>query len=71
LRYGAMKNKSAGLSGSEDAFLPCSDPTAKRQLGNFPRAFSHTALINSAKILSEKSGSHATQPGKDSKQSSN
>jgi len=27
------------------------DPIAKRQLGNFPQAFSHTALANSAMIL--------------------
>lgn len=29
------------------------DPRAKRQLGNFPQAFSHVALINSAEILNE------------------
>ena len=29
------------------------DPRAKRQLGNFPQAFSHVALINSAFRLSE------------------
>ena len=28
------------------------DPVAKRQLGNFPQAFTHVALINSARILS-------------------
>ena len=28
------------------------DPRAKRQLGNFPQAFSHVALINSAQLLS-------------------
>ena len=28
------------------------DPKTKRQLGNFPQAFSHVALINSARILS-------------------
>ena len=27
------------------------DPVAKRQLGNFPQAFTHVALINSARIL--------------------
>jgi GH15 family glucan-1,4-alpha-glucosidase len=27
------------------------DPRAKRQLGNFPQAFSHVALVNSARIL--------------------
>jgi GH15 family glucan-1,4-alpha-glucosidase len=28
------------------------DPVAKRQLGNFPQAFTHLALVNSARILS-------------------
>jgi GH15 family glucan-1,4-alpha-glucosidase len=28
------------------------DPASKRQLGNFPQAFSHVALINSAMNLS-------------------
>ncbi len=28
------------------------DPIAKRQLGNFPQAFTHVALINTARILS-------------------
>jgi GH15 family glucan-1,4-alpha-glucosidase len=28
------------------------DPEAKRQLGNFPQAFSHVALVNTARILS-------------------
>lgn len=27
------------------------DPSAKRQLGNFPQAFSHLALINTARYL--------------------
>jgi GH15 family glucan-1,4-alpha-glucosidase len=29
------------------------DPTAKRQLGNFPQAFTHVALVNTARILSQ------------------
>ena len=29
------------------------DPTARRLLGNFPQAFSHVALVNSAMLLSE------------------
>jgi len=33
------------------------DPRARRQLGNFPQAFSHTALVNSAIALN-----HARQP---------
>ena len=31
------------------------DPRAKRMLGNFPQAFSHVALVNTARILSESS----------------
>ncbi len=31
------------------------DPKAKRMLGNFPQAFSHIALVNTARILSGKS----------------
>ena len=30
------------------------DPIARRQLGNFPQAFSHVALINTARVLSGK-----------------
>jgi len=30
------------------------DPVAKRQLGNFPQAFTHVALVNTARILEEK-----------------
>ncbi len=30
------------------------DPIAKRQLGNFPQAFTHVALVNTAQILSQK-----------------
>jgi GH15 family glucan-1,4-alpha-glucosidase len=29
------------------------DPIGKRQLGNFPQAFSHVALVNTARILGE------------------
>ncbi len=30
------------------------DPVAKRQLGNFPQAFTHVALVNTARILSRR-----------------
>jgi GH15 family glucan-1,4-alpha-glucosidase len=30
------------------------DPIGKRQLGNFPQAFSHVALVNTARILTKK-----------------
>jgi GH15 family glucan-1,4-alpha-glucosidase len=29
------------------------DPAGSRQLGNFPQAFSHVALVNTANYLSE------------------
>jgi len=29
------------------------DPRAKRQLGNFPQAFSHVAMISCARILGD------------------
>ncbi len=32
------------------------EPRAQRMLGNFPQAFSHIALLNSARILSGKNG---------------
>jgi GH15 family glucan-1,4-alpha-glucosidase len=32
------------------------DPHAKRLLGNFPQAFSHVALVNTARVLSGKDG---------------
>jgi GH15 family glucan-1,4-alpha-glucosidase len=35
------------------------DPRAKRQLGNFPQAFSHVALVNTARILSRDAESTA------------
>jgi len=40
------------------------DPRAKRQLGNFPQAFSHTALVNTARILSGNGASPAKQPAR-------
>jgi GH15 family glucan-1,4-alpha-glucosidase len=50
------------------------DPLARRQLGNFPQAFSHLALINTAHNLSERTGPvthrshrvhHGAKPGAD------
>jgi len=37
------------------------DPIAKRQLGNFPQAFTHLALVNTARIL----GGQVKVPGSD------
>jgi len=39
------------------------DPIGKRQLGNFPQAFSHVALVNAARILTKKD-EPAAQPEK-------
>lgn len=36
------------------------DPIEKRQLGNFPQAFTHVALVNTARILAEPSDSVAS-----------
>jgi GH15 family glucan-1,4-alpha-glucosidase len=38
------------------------DPGAKRQLGNFPQAFSHVALVNTASNLSERLKPAAERP---------
>jgi GH15 family glucan-1,4-alpha-glucosidase len=38
------------------------DPRAKRQLGNFPQAFSHVALVNTARNLNRNPESKA-HPG--------
>ena len=32
------------------------DPVAKRQLGNFPQAFSHVGIVNSANNLAARGG---------------
>jgi GH15 family glucan-1,4-alpha-glucosidase len=36
------------------------DPREKRLLGNFPQAFSHVALLNTARRLSEVSSANAS-----------
>jgi GH15 family glucan-1,4-alpha-glucosidase len=41
------------------------DPQARRQLGNFPQAFSHVALINSARNLSQDRGPAHVRAGQD------
>ena len=37
------------------------DPVARRQLGNFPQAFTHLALVNTALVLG--SGRSVRKPG--------
>lgn len=46
------------------------DPAHKRMLGNFPQAFSHVGLINTARNLDEKGGPAEDRPrdGKDDKE---
>jgi GH15 family glucan-1,4-alpha-glucosidase len=41
------------------------DPVAKRQLGNFPQAFSHVCLVNTARNLASDSGGPAEQSHKE------
>jgi GH15 family glucan-1,4-alpha-glucosidase len=43
------------------------DPRAKRQLGNFPQAFSHVALVNTAFNLTRSEGPAAQRSSADSK----
>ena len=40
------------------------DPVAKRQLGNFPQAFSHLALVIAAQFLDEEQTVHAKTGGR-------
>jgi GH15 family glucan-1,4-alpha-glucosidase len=46
------------------------DPRAKRQLGNFPQAFSHVALVNSAFALHRATQGNGDKPASDSKRKS-
>src|ERR1051325_235472 len=41
------------------------DPVSNRMLGNFPQAFSHTAIINTAAHLSEQEGASASRGNDD------
>jgi GH15 family glucan-1,4-alpha-glucosidase len=38
------------------------DPAEKRQLGNFPQAFTHVGLVNSAYNLSHHDSPHEQRP---------
>ncbi|HEY5036958.1 MAG TPA: glycoside hydrolase family 15 protein, partial [Chthoniobacterales bacterium] len=37
------------------------DPKNKRQLGNFPQAFTHVGLVNTAQVLGERPGAAADE----------
>ncbi len=41
------------------------DPAAKRQLGNFPQAFSHVCLVNTARNLAQDKGGPSEQRHKE------
>ena len=41
------------------------DPIAKRQLGNFPQAFSHVCLVNTARNLIQEQGGPSEQRHKE------
>ena len=43
------------------------DPRAKRQLGNFPQAFSHVALVNTAFNLTRSEGPAGQRSARDGK----
>ena len=52
----ALFDKLLGVSNDLGLLAEEYDPSAKRQLGNFPQAFTHVGLVNSAYNLSEHSG---------------
>ena len=48
----ALFERLVGLANDVGLLAEEYDPTAKRQLGNFPQAFTHVSLVNSACNLS-------------------
>ena len=58
----AMFARLAGLTNDVGLLSEEYDPIAERQLGNFPQAFTHIQLVNSAFNL-EHAGSTETGPG--------
>jgi GH15 family glucan-1,4-alpha-glucosidase len=51
----ALFDRLVGLSNDVGLLAEEYDPVAKRQLGNFPQAFSHVAMVNSAFALARAS----------------
>ena len=58
----AMFERLVGLANGVGLLSEEYDPEAKRMLGNFPQAFSHVALINSAFTLARAMKGHAPKP---------
>lgn len=58
----AMFERLVGLANGVGLLSEEYDPDAKRMLGNFPQAFSHVALINSAFTLARAMKGHAPKP---------
>ncbi|HWL66782.1 MAG TPA: glycoside hydrolase family 15 protein, partial [Geminicoccus sp.] len=52
----ALFERLTGLANDLHLLAEEYDPHARRQLGNFPQAFSHLALINSAHVLAGSAG---------------
>jgi len=53
----ALFDRLAGLANDVGLFSEEYDPVAKRQLGNFPQAFTHLSFVRAAVTLSESEGS--------------
>ena len=58
-----MFRRLAGLTNDVGLLAEEYDPVAKRQLGNFPQAFTHIQLVNSAFNLSHGRRSHRAGTG--------
>jgi GH15 family glucan-1,4-alpha-glucosidase len=60
----ALFDRLAGLANDVGLLAEEYDPVAKRQVGNFPQAFSHVSLINSAINLSKAEASPKAAPSR-------
>ena len=58
----ALFEKLLGVSNDLGLLAEEYDPVAKRQLGNFPQAFTHVGLVNSAYNLSHHDSPHEQRP---------
>ena len=52
----ALFDRLAGLCNDVGLLAEEYDPRARRQVGNFPQAFSHVALVSCALLLGEEAG---------------